>query len=71
MVNNPTKRTPAPRRKPGRPRTAAPGSKPVFTTLSPDITAELEELAATDRRSVSATAAILIEEALRARKASK
>jgi len=60
-----------PRRKVGRPKTTAPGSKPVFTTLGPEVLAALEDLAQAERRSQSAMAAILIEEALRARKVSR
>jgi hypothetical protein len=61
----------APDRKPGRPRTSEPGSKAVFTTLGPAVLADLEDLAAAERRSQSAMAAILIEEALQARKESR
>lgn len=63
--------TRAPRRQRGRPRVSAPGSKPIYTTLAPELVAKLEALAAAERRSVSVTAAILIEEALRARKESR
>ncbi len=55
----------------GRPRTSAPGSKPVFTTLAPEVLSQVEALAAGDRRSLSATVAILVEEGLKAREKSK
>lgn len=58
-------------RKPGRPRTSEPGSKPVFTTLGPAVLSDLEDLAAAERRSTSAMAAILIEDALQARKGAR
>lgn len=67
--NMPKSQTPD--RKPGRPRTSEPGSKAVFTTLGPSVLSDLEDLAATERRSQSAMVAILIEEALRARKGAR
>lgn len=68
MAANTSKREAGVRRKPGRPRTSPPGSKAVFTSLGPEVLASLEALTAKERRSQAAMAAILIEEALRARK---
>lgn len=70
MAKKVTAAAPA-RRGRGRPRTSAPGSKPVFTTLGPEINAQVEELAARERRSVSATVAVLVEEGLKAREKSR
>lgn len=62
---------PAPARGRGRPRTTAPGSQPVFTSLGPEALAELDALAAAERRARAPMVAILIEEALAARRKSK
>lgn len=51
----------------GRPRTSAPGSRAVYTDLAPEVLAAVDAAALKDRRSRSATVAILIEEALAAR----
>lgn len=61
----------APARGRGRPRTTAPGSQAVFTSLGPEALAEVDAIAAAERRARSATVAILIEEALAARRKSK
>jgi hypothetical protein len=70
MPKQPVKSEPQ-RRKPGRPRTTEPGSKAIFTTLGPLVLAGFEALAESERRPQSTMAAILIEEALRARKVLK
>jgi hypothetical protein len=55
------------RRGAGRPRVHASGAKPAVTQLAPKIWEAVDRLAAHEKRSLSVTVAILVEEALKAR----
>ncbi len=64
-----TSKGPAPaKRRPGRPRVNVTGTLPAFTQLPPAIREAVERVREKEKRSLSPMLAILIEEALRARK---
>lgn len=63
-----SKRGAVPKRPPGRPRVNETGSQPAFTQLSPSVREAVERVREREKRSLSPMLAILIEEALRARK---
>jgi hypothetical protein len=60
-----------PKRGPGRPPSAGPKKEPIFTGLLPSVVEQLDALAAGENRSRAAMLAILVEEALEARRKSK
>ena len=61
-------RTPGVRRRRGRPRINPVGSRMTYTSLGPDVRAAVDALAGKEKRSTSLMLAILVEEALKARR---